>query len=242
MQRTNRITLAPLGTAFFLMLGLAIVPVSLKVAGVPITVSPRLAAAIDAWQQIAEILAPNSQRETVIVDSETAPANTADAPSDTRELACTRNLAEPFEILLTASQTPAPRRESRRHPRPKVTSRAISCAKRVVEAAAIGVALTKQARVIESLRAITLESVARGELIKSIDRPLVRRGLGGEVKPLLIPENLRVLMRMSASSGPSAAKQAKCKVRAALASARGLEPERTELTSIPFASPDHCEF
>src|SRR5438552_7079264 len=51
----------PLGTAFFLFLGLAIVPISLKAAGVHVNFSPRLSAAVDAWKQVSEVFGRSYQ-------------------------------------------------------------------------------------------------------------------------------------------------------------------------------------
>jgi len=45
MQRLNKPAHAPLGTAFFLFMSLAIIPVSLKAAGLQTGFSPRLSAA-----------------------------------------------------------------------------------------------------------------------------------------------------------------------------------------------------
>jgi len=50
MQRLNRAAHAPVGAAFFLFLVLAILPISLGVAGVQVSFNPRLSAAMDAWR------------------------------------------------------------------------------------------------------------------------------------------------------------------------------------------------
>lgn len=59
MYRTDRSS-APLGLALF-FLTLAIVPVSLRVAGYDVSVSPSLSAAVEAWRGIAGVLANSSQ-------------------------------------------------------------------------------------------------------------------------------------------------------------------------------------
>src|SRR5947207_4282814 len=55
MRRLNKSTNAPLGAAFFLFISLAIIPVSLKAAGVRVGVHPRLSAAIDIWAEVADV-------------------------------------------------------------------------------------------------------------------------------------------------------------------------------------------
>jgi len=57
MQRINKSGHSPVGTAFFLVLGLAILPFSLKFAGVQVSFNPQLSGATDAWQQISEVFA-----------------------------------------------------------------------------------------------------------------------------------------------------------------------------------------
>ncbi|MFY9609987.1 MAG: hypothetical protein WAU45_15375 [Blastocatellia bacterium] len=59
MYRTDRSS-APLGLALF-FLSLAIVPVSLRVAGYDVSVSPSLSAAVEAWRGIAGVLGNTSQ-------------------------------------------------------------------------------------------------------------------------------------------------------------------------------------
>ena len=62
MYKTDRSS-APLGLALF-FLSLAIVPVSLKVAGYDVNVSPSLSAAVEAWRGVAGILGNSSQSAT----------------------------------------------------------------------------------------------------------------------------------------------------------------------------------
>lgn len=54
MQQTGKSTHTSVGAAFFLFLALAVIPFSLKAVGVEESLSPRLAAATDAWRQVAE--------------------------------------------------------------------------------------------------------------------------------------------------------------------------------------------
>lgn len=59
MVKTDRPN-APLGLALF-FLSLAVVPVSLGVAGYDVSLSPSLSAAVEAWRNIAGVLGTNSQ-------------------------------------------------------------------------------------------------------------------------------------------------------------------------------------
>lgn len=59
MYRTDRSS-APLGLAV-VFLSLAIVPVSLRVAGYDVSISPSLSAAVEAWRGIAGVLGNSSQ-------------------------------------------------------------------------------------------------------------------------------------------------------------------------------------
>jgi len=59
MVKTDR-TSAPLGLAL-LFLSLAIVPVTLRIAGYEVSVSPSLSAAIEAWRSVAGVLGNSSQ-------------------------------------------------------------------------------------------------------------------------------------------------------------------------------------
>jgi hypothetical protein len=62
MYKTDRSS-APLGLAL-LFLSLAIVPVSLRIAGYDVNVSPSLSAAVEAWRGVAGILGNSSQSAT----------------------------------------------------------------------------------------------------------------------------------------------------------------------------------
>ena len=69
MQRLNRSAAAPKGPAFLLFLGLAIVPISLKAAGIQVSFSPRMSAAADALQQIANVFGSGYQPSRTFVSS-----------------------------------------------------------------------------------------------------------------------------------------------------------------------------
>src|ERR1700730_18022694 len=61
MHRLNRSASATRGSAFFLFLSLAIVPISLRAAGVQVSFSPSLSAAADVWRQIADVFGSGYQ-------------------------------------------------------------------------------------------------------------------------------------------------------------------------------------
>jgi hypothetical protein len=71
MHGLNRTAHAPRSAAIFLFLGLAILPVSLKVAGFRVGFNPSLSGAVDAWQQMAEVFGAGSQQTPTLTVSST---------------------------------------------------------------------------------------------------------------------------------------------------------------------------
>lgn len=248
MRVPNKSSQAPLGTVFFLFLGLAIVPLSLRVAGVPLTLSPRLAAAMDAWDQIAGALSPDSQKATVPQladnsDPESQPENITE--NSLNQLACAREINE--QKLSSTAAAPALKVDRRRCPWPKPVAKHTTSTARIAladAASAVEAAVEKSARALGSLSALKDQTLTRDELIKSINRHVVQRGFGqnGEIRTLITPETVRVLVRTKLSVGPSPSRRVECMVRAALASARGVAGEGAELSSPPITSSDLCEF
>ncbi|MEK6284695.1 MAG: hypothetical protein AABO57_03040 [Acidobacteriota bacterium] len=260
MQRLNRSGHAPKGPAFFLFLGLAIVPLSLRAAGFQVSFNPSLSAASDAWQQIADVFGAGYQ-----------PARTSDLamPSDSgreplkadddsacppNELACARENVESSGSVQDVPPVLVVKASSERGKCPAAASRSSASASRVelgfaaaaivqrgIESAAIQIRLQKHARAFEALSAIKLETVTREELLKNIEKRMVERSFE-TVKTLPIRQGFRMFVRVKPPVTPSATKSAETRVRAALASARGLELERACLTSAPpAASPDNGE-
>jgi hypothetical protein len=247
MQRLNRSTPAPRTSAFLLFLGLAIVPISLKAAGIQVSFNPSLSAAADAWQQIADVFGSGYQPARVF-DSST-PTDQAKEPSRAfdssacpkREFACAREANELSAPVAEVSKVRAPQAEATRRGCPKA-ARALAVPAAVEQsiAAASREGLQTYGRALGTLSAVKLEAVAHGSLLRNdallmdIERHFVER-------KLVIPQSLRMLVRVKSQAIPSATKAAQCKVRAALDSARRIERERAILTSLSSSNPDNCE-
>jgi hypothetical protein len=249
MQRLNRSAHAPVGAAFFLFLGLAILPVSLGVGGVQVSFSPRLSAAMDAWQQIAEVFGASYQPGTasdlsVVNDSESDPSNPIDSSTGpSTEFACTREREARAATLNDVRHPCAPKACARRASA-KAESRDSVAAKRV--ASVVLASFETHARAIGVLGATKLETVTREELLKSIEKQVLKPSFEAiaEIRNLPIPisKSMRVLVHVKRAAAASSAKTAECKVFSALASARRHECERAMLTSMPGTSPDNSEF
>ena len=248
MQRLNRSARAPVGAAFFLFLGLAILPISLGVAGVQVSFSPRLSAAMDAWQQIAEVFGASYQAGTasdlsVVNASESDPSNPIDSStSPSTEFACAR---EPEALTTAWNDVRDPRavKACARRVSPRVESRHSLAAKRV--ASVVEASFENQARVIGVLGAMKLEKVTREEMLKSIETRVLKPSFEAiaEIRNFQIPISRSMrLVRMKRAAAASSAKTAECKVFSALASSRRHECERAMLTSMPGTSPDNSEF
>lgn len=249
MQRLNRSAPAPRGAAFFLFLGLAIVPFSLRAAGVQVSFSPSLSAAADAWQQIADVFGSGYQPARAFdssapTDQGREPLRAFDSSAcPSREFACAREVNELSATVEDVSKVRAPQAGATRRGCPRAASRAsatLAAVEQSIAAAASRESLQMHVRALGMLRAVKLESVTHGELLmndallKDIERQIVERSLA-------IPQSLMMLVRVKSPAIPSATKAAQCKVRAALESARRIERERAILTSLSSANPDNCE-
>ncbi len=249
MQRLNRAAHAPVGAAFFLFLVLTILPISLGVAGVQVSFNPRLSAAMDAWQQIAEVFGATYQPGTasnlsVVNASESDSSNPIDSStSRCAEFWCARR-PEPVTTILNDVRDPRGLKSCARRPSPGVESRRSLAVKPV--ARVVVASFENQARVIGVLGAMKLETVTREEMLKSIETQVRKPSFDAiaEIRNLPIPisKSMRLLVRMKRPAAASSAKTAECKVFSALASSRSHECERAMLTSMPGTSPDNSEF
>jgi hypothetical protein len=248
MQRLNRAAHAPVGAALFLFLVLAILPISLGVAGVQVSFNPRLSAAMDAWQQIAEVFGASYQPGTasdlsVVNASESDSSIAIDrSTSPSTEFGCARR---PEALTTTLNDAPDPRvlKACPRRASPRVESRHSLAANRV--ASVVVASFNNQARVIGVLGALKLDTVTREEMLKSIETQVLKPSFEAiEIKNLPIPvsKSVRVLVPIKRAAAASSAKTAQCKVFSALASSRSHECERAMLTSMPVTSPDNSEF
>jgi hypothetical protein len=253
MQQNGKSTHTSVGAAFFLFLGLAVIPFSLKAVGLEESLSPRLAAATDAWRQVAEAFGggfqPGVPADLAAVnypDSEfsnpAAEPSLSAEPGCAHQTACEREIEAPATVALNIrdanSQTAGIAKAACR----KSSERACPLASQsplAMHADAIRAALL--ATPIEALRSLQVDSAIEKEWVTVLERRMRRgeiRSLS-EMKRMQIPHELRVVLQMK--SPVASRKAAECKVRTAMASTMGLDLQRTRLTSEPLAGPDNCE-
>lgn len=248
MQRINRSAHAPVGTIFFLFLGLTILPVSLRAAGVQISFSPRLSAAADAWQQIADVFsasyvpAPTSDL-SVVKDLDLDPSTPIETCKGPRsEFACLSNIerspAMVRDVIRARALKPAPASHARR----TFESIAEPTAKRVawtVAAEAIKASFEDHSQALDAMRALNIENGMQGALLQDIRKQMFRRGFepAPQIRNLPLPKEQKVLVQIKRATAGLLPRAAQCKVYSALASARRQECERARLTSnFPMAS------
>src|SRR5262245_54208756 len=178
MQRINRSPHTPVGTALFLFVRLAIIPVSLRAAGVQISFAPRLTAANDAWQQIAEVFGAGYRPSTPdqsVVKRETSPSNADENFLDNSGLVCSHN----------ADESPWPQSKVSKPPSVKPTlvrkskvpsARALSVNQSVVFSApvTINASFEKIIPMVSELGALKVAKLRRAQLIKGIDKGLLQ--------------------------------------------------------------------
>ena len=248
MQRIKRSTHAPIGTAAFLFIGLAVLPLSLRVTGLEISFSPRLSAATDAWQQIAEVFGAGYHAVpelSVVKDLNSDPSTPIESPDDASrsQFACAGKAQEATELSVpdapSLSTVPVRRASSKSSRRSAPSG----------EAGAIGVAdaikasFEKQASMLGAIGALKLATIKRDGLLKSIDKRL----FDFSFEPIVDVQNprglknFRVLVRTRAVAG-SSTKTAERKIFSAMASSRRRECDRAILTGMTTAIPDHSEF
>ncbi len=248
MQRLNRSTHAPIGTAFFLVLGLAILPVSLRVAGVQISFSPRLSAAMDVWQQMAEVFGASYHPSTsgdpsVVRDSEADPPTQIDnSVCSHYGFACSREPEVSKELLNEIPEACVRKASSSRRASSKAEPRTSFPAKQI---ASIVIATSEmKSRAVQALNALKLERETRKDLLKSIQERMFEQRLAPvlEIRNPPISKSMRVQFRSKRAAAASSEKSAECKAFSALASERRHECERAVLTDISSISPDNSEF
>lgn len=250
MQRTSRT--AQVGAAFFLCLGLAVVPVSLRVAGVSMTLSPRLAAAIDVWGEIADAFRGGYQQAT---QSELAAVKNPEDEhtNEAAETVCRAASSCVNDAVVPANTPPA---VSVAHAKDAVPARP-RCAKAArrqsidhtlaregmaeiaIHSPAIEAAFKDHATSI--LGTINVEATQK-EWMNVVQKSLRFRDRESKMRmrSLGIPQNLKVLIQLKT---PAASKQpAECKVRAAMAAAKRFESERAGLLREHSINLDTGEF
>jgi hypothetical protein len=255
MQRINRSAHAPVGTAVFLFLGLAILPVSLRVAGVQVSFSPRLSAASDAWQQIADVfgasyVAAPAAELCVVKDLDVDPATPAETCTRPRsDFACAGDFEKSAVQRADANST--------RERKPAFAFRAASKSESIGVPGANRVALSVAAEAIktsfenqisrnDAMRAMKIDIATQNELVKDLRKQVFMRGFepptADQIRNLTLPKGMRVLVHTKRATAGLLPRTAECKVYSALAQARRQECERAGLISNLPTGTDNSEF
>ena len=244
MRRFNKTAHAPVGTAFFLVLGLAILPFSLKAAGVRVALSPRISAALDAWQQIAEVFGASYQPGIIpdlsLVTEESVPATAEDSIDQTGQVACAREFAEETSGLGPVSETKVSCSLAVRRTTSKALPRLCIPARQPVSIVVASSATKSQA--VELLSGLRLEMDTHLEMLKGIEKQIFRPSFAPVAKFRTLPltKELRVLVRAKRAAASS--EKTECKVYSAMSSERKRDLERAALIGTPNLSPDYSEF
>jgi len=222
MQRLNRPAHAPLGTAFFLFLGLAIVPVSLKAAGVHLSFSPSLSAAADAWNEISEVFGASYQQtrdpQLPVVTNSDSDVTPSDSNCTNHFVACTDEASQTPLSVLTVPTKNSQKSQCSRSARAIVTiqtspsiTRSESDSKVQAE-----MKLEETAKLLRSVAVLKFD--AANNYLNNVERRALQRSFKREfVKSIPAPASLRVLLQLKPPViAPSAARRpVECKVRLA---------------------------
>src|SRR5215468_6236683 len=212
MQRLNKSGHSQVGTAFFLVLGLAILPFSLRFAGIQVSFNPKLSGALDAWQQISEVfttsynsavltdVSVNQQQDT---DAQKDDAECTDSPS---EFACNGQIEEELDTFSNVSKLEAPatclRRTAKARVKPVAASKTPVAS--IVVAGTVMQHLALNA--VNALNFVSEHRIARlktqevqkkTEFLSNIEMELFKNGIPGltTTKNITIPKNLKVQVR-----------------------------------------------
>ena len=254
MQRMNRSTHAPVGAALFLFLGVAILPVSLRVTGVEVSFSPRFAAAMDAWHEVAAVFGADYQgvpasELAVVKDLDTDlnnPTGSSESAPGTH-FACSRQAeGDPAAEVRTIGvrsikSVSAPRAGFKAASRRSVSS---GHAAMVAAAEAIKASFEKQVPKMSAFGTFKAASWNREELLKGLDKQLINLSVEQivEAQRSRTSKNMRVLFRHKRAVAGASPKAAERKGFSAIASARSRECERATLTGMTIPNPEHSEF
>jgi hypothetical protein len=253
MRRLNKSKNAPIGTAFLLFMSVAIIPVSLKAAGLRFGFNPRLSAAIDIWTQVAEVFGSNSVASSgfelasvIVPDDSTSEPSTSNATSDDPKLperhACWNEPAGSWELSTADTAVPA---------------QSIAISRTVCKLASRNRAKSKSleardaqtefsmdfATGVQGFRALNVEKVESAipaEVLNRLSRIAnAHRHNQQSIDSLPIPKSVRVLIRLK-QAATSSVTGAECKARAALDTPMKARLERALLRGSATA-PDNCD-
>ena len=253
MQRMTRSAHAPVGAALFLFLGVAILPVSLRVTGVEVNFSPRFAAAMDAWHEVAAVFGADYQgvpaSELAVVKDLDTDLNSPTESSESAPVshyACSRQAeVDPAVEARTIGVRSIKSVSTRRAGFKTASRRSVSSGQAAMVAAeAIKMSLEKQVPKMSAFGTFKAASWNREELLKGLDKRLLNLSVEQivEVQSSRTSKNMRVLFRHKRAVAGASPKEAERKGFSAIASARSRECERATLTGMTIPTPDHSEF
>ena len=247
MRRLNRSTAAPLGTVFFLFVSLAIIPVSLKAAGVRLGVHPRLSAAIDIWAEVADVFAASygttggSELAALIVPDDNQQSTSSGDDCPLKQYACTGQVEESSLVRTASEIAPMSLSQPFKPTRAvcKLTSRARTTSQQVASSISTPEITIKVDTDVQAFRALEHRKV-EAAMQRELKRVINVQGFDQtSINSLPIPRNLRMLIRLKQSATTSHA-GAECKARAALDGPVKAKFDRASLSRTP-AAPDNCD-
>ena len=258
MQRINKSGHSSVGTAFFLALGLAILPFSLKFAGIQVSFNPQLSGATDAWQQISEVFAA-SYHTGLPADLTVNQEQPADQQQGSEECidsasqyACNGQLEEEFDTISNISKPQTPNATCSSRTVKTHVKRVTASAPPVASIVVAGTVMQHLAlNVVNALNFATDQRIARikarevqrkTEFLNNIEMELFKNGIPGltSTKNVTVPKNLKVQVRFKKPATGETAAQ--CKVFSALSLERRRQCDRASLMSLPVVNTDTSEF
>jgi len=260
MQRINKSGHSPVGTAFFLVLGLAILPFSLKFAGVQVSFNPQLSGATDAWQQISEVFAASyhtglpadlSVNREQPTDRQQGSEECTDSATQS---ACNGQVEEEFDTISDISKPQTPNatcstRTAKTHAKRVAASgppvAAIVVAGTVMQHLALNAVNALNFAADQRIPRFKAREVQRKtEFLNNIEMELFKNGIPGltSTKNVTVPKNLKVQVRFKKPATATGETAAQCKVFSALSLERRRQCDRASLMSLPVVTTDTSEF
>jgi len=260
MQRINKSGHSPVGTAFFLVLGLAILPFTLKFAGIQVSFNPQLSGATDAWQQISEVFAASYHTGlpaelSVNREQQTEQQQGSEECSDsTSQYACDGQREEEFDTISNISKPQTPNATCSSRTAKTHVKRVAASVPPVASIVVAGTVMQHLAlNAVNALNFVSDQRIARlkarelekkTEFLNNIEMELFKNGIPGltSTKNITVPKNLKVQVRFKKPATATGETAAQCKVFSALSLERRRQCDRASLMSVPVVNPDNSEF